>query len=666
MGNKDFSLYLASGIKLWENEFKEKYSEYFNRKVSLFEPGTIDTPKKHKKIPITIATYDLDKVNKSDALLVYMKYYDAPDNSPAGTDSTWECGYGIAKGKPVIMLIEDEEHMEYYVKQWMVAFSINAVLTTNERVAERAKNHPKLTHTTVLLAQNPEQFESKITEYLTDYYRSIYSRSGKINYYVDKRARKLFEKTKLKENIFVENKPNEKVSKELEKLEGLEFDKEGDYLNVCRLERNISKYLKGKISLELIDSFISAVIKKWDESKEHTLACLKHSIVPPFKKQKGGRRGVKKTRPELFYELNHIITHHILDEDRFVNSKHFRYDIGAVIELYNWMNTYALDDVFDNSKTRQKEKTVWNKFTRRDAVYTGIIGHLLALKCMFYIAEDNKTGAKKISEILNSYNHMMYKGQVLDLVLTFDSEEKKKLLKSRGLDELFELYIQRIYGICGGFYEAIGKLSSKASNKEKQIMNPEEIDKVSPLIGMYYGIIQMIRNDLGDYIMPEDLSEISKGMKEVSHSDIREGKADIAYLFALHSSDLSEKEKEFLMDVLNSELTVKQKLKINKLLWKSGAINFVVEVIKKLIDHVEEKFFTKYHETPTRTKWMFDLVEITDKILIPFKKQAFENNWPKYEFDLCKLGKLTDKITDLENKDKDERLNKLKEFKNLL
>ena len=130
-----------------------------------------------------------------------MKHYKSLDGSPIGTDSTWECGYAISTGKPVIVLIENKEHIDYYASQWMISFAINGILTTDKEVAEILRNHPKFVHTTILLAENPEQFESKIMDYLGEYYLSIYSRSGIINYYVDERARVLFSKDNLKKLI---------------------------------------------------------------------------------------------------------------------------------------------------------------------------------------------------------------------------------------------------------------------------------------------------------------------------------------------------------------------------------------------------------------------------------------------------------------------------------
>jgi len=651
-----YNIYLASGIALWKDFFIKKYSQFFNKKIGLFEPGRLDSPDDHRFIPISIACYDLNDINHSDALLVYMKNYKTLDGGPCGTDSTWECGYAISKGKPVIMLIEDIEHIDYYATQWMVSFSINAILTVNKKIAEKLKNHSKFVHTTILLANSEQEFETKIIEYLDNYYRSIYSRSGIINYKVDERAREIFSRGSFEKNIFIKNLPDQYIIKKLKLVNDLEFNSDRDSLKICEVEREISEYLKNKIDEKLVDSVIASIIEIWGESKEKILNCLEHSIRPPFLKVKDRHSGIKKTRSELFYELYDLVNHHLILEKRFIKSKTFPYDMGAVVELYNWMNTYALDDVFDNSEYRQKQTTVWKEFSRKDAIYTGILGHLLPLKYCFIVAEENINIAKKLAEIINDYNHMMYEGQVFDIMLTFDSEKKKKILKTKNIEELLDLYVKRIYGICGGFFEAIGELAAKAGNKEEQIMNAKEIDIISPIIGMYFGIIQMIRNDLGDYIIVEEVTGMSKGMKGISHSDIVEGKTDIAYLLAIYSLDLDKKEREFLYKSLYKKLTQKDKIRINELLWKSGAIDLTVELIINLINHVKNNLLTKYHETPTRMKWMFDLVTITKEILIPFKEQAARYKWIKYEFNPEMLSNITAKILKLENTDREKRL----------
>ncbi len=597
-------------------------------------------------------------VNRSDALLVYMKHYQTEDGSPHGTDSTWECGYAIAKGKPVIMMIEDAEHIDYYASQWMVAYSINAILTENPEVAKIVGNHQKFVHTTVLLAQNADQFESKITEYLDNYYRSIYSREGIINYRVDERARNLFSRGMLEKMVFSGSSPDERVTKEISGLRGLSFESDSDSFAVCKAERGISRHLKGKMNEGVIDSAISSVTEEWGASRERIIGCLSHSIRPPFEKIKGRKQGVKKTRPELFFELYDLVTHHLTEEKRFIKSESFPYDTGAVIELYNWMNTYALDDVFDNSETRQNLETVWKRFSRKDSIYTGILGHLLALKYVLRVAEENQNVAETLAGIINEYNFIMYTGQVLDITITFDSEKKKRKLKSMSPDDLFLTYCQRIYGICGGFYESIGELSSKAGNKEEQITNFSEVERISPLVGMYYGLIQMIRNDMGDYIMPGDLPATSKGMKNVSHSDVEEGKADIAYMVSMFSDNITKKEKGFLFESLGKKLSKREKMKINGILWKTGSIEMVIDLIRDIIEHVKSNLFVEYQETPTRTKWMFYLIEITEEILVPFKRQARENKWYRHEYDPGVLNLFRECLLGFENQNKERRLSK--------
>ena len=654
MKKQKYSLYLASGIKLWKDYFKKEYSSYFNKRVALFEPGTINTPKEHRKIPITIACYDLNEINKCDAVLAFMKKYRTLDGSPAGTDSTWEFGYAIGKGKPTIVLIENEEHLDYYASQWMVSFSINAILTCNAKVAELVKNHPKFVHAKLIFCQHPEQFENKISVYLDEYYRSIYSRSGIVNYYVDKSAREIFSREKFNKvlnNIALQDRGVQKI---LEPLKNLSFDNDSDNLKVCIVGKNIADYYSNKLNLVNLNSGINGILTEWGQSREVILDCLEHSIKPSFKKVLGRKQGIKKTRPELFYELYDLVTHHLIEEQRFVKNPSFPYEIGALIEFYNWANTYSIDDVFDNSESRQNELTVWKKFSRRDAIFTGILAHLLTLKFAFIIASENKFVAKRIAIIMNNCNYIMYSGQIFDIALTVN--KNKMSIFSKNTEQLYKLYTKRIYGICGVFYESIGELSVKTANKEEQIMNGEEIEKTSPIVGMYYGLIQMIRNDLGDYIFPSDFNVLSKGMKGISHSDVEEGKLSLQYIVALDSKALTKREKDFLIKCFDSKLTLKKKIRINSLIWKSGAIDLVVYVIQGLIKHVKQKHLPVYHETPTRMKWMFDLIEITDKIVIPFKKQAEKFNWIKFEYNSELAKKILSELISLENKSKEERL----------
>jgi len=657
--NKTFKyrLYLAGGIGIWKDYFRPQYSEFFNKKVYLFEPGSLGGPDDHRFMPIGIACHDLNEINHSDALLVYMKKYQPADGSPTGTDSTWECGYAISHGKPVIMLIEDLNHLDYYSLQWMVSFSINAVLTTNEKVAAVCHNHPKFVHAAILYAPSKNQLESKVIEYLANYHRSIYSRSGVINFQVDQRARDLFDEKHLMEMVFSNAPADSRIDRLLTGLKQRHFNHDADFLKVCEVERKISTYLRNRLTEKNIDSVLAAIIERWAQEKEKIINILRHSILPPFIKINNRHAGIIKTRPELFFELYDLVNHHLVEEQKFIKNPAFPYEIGAIIELYNWMNTYSLDDTFDSSDCRQRMPTVWKQFGRRDAVFAGMVGHLLALKYLFLAARSKTQLAEKLAGILNDYNEMMYRGQVLDLKLTFNSSDKKKLLNSLGPQAIFKLYLKRIYGICGGFYEAVGELAAKAGNKEAQILNGRQIDKISPLIGMHYGLIQMIRNDLADYLVIEKISGMSRSMKGVSHSDIKEGKIDLPYSIALYSSRLNKKERGFLFAALaNKKLSAKDKLYINELLWKSGAIDLTIDLLINIANHVKNTLLTEYQETPTRMKWMFSLIDITKEILTPFKRLAQNHGWIKYEYDHKLLKMITEMVLQLESTPRHQRI----------
>ena len=168
-GNKKYNLYLAGPIKLWKEEFKPKYSKFFNKKICLFEPGAIDISVNHKLIPKIISDYDLNEINKSHAILAYIHDYVPNKEGPAGTDSSWECGYAVGQAKPVIVLVSDLQHLEYYEKQWMVTYNLNAILTINKEVIKKAKQNEHFSHLSTLFCKHPREFESKIIEYLDQY-----------------------------------------------------------------------------------------------------------------------------------------------------------------------------------------------------------------------------------------------------------------------------------------------------------------------------------------------------------------------------------------------------------------------------------------------------------------------------------------------------------------
>lgn len=164
---KDYSLYLAGSITLWEKEFKKKYSKFFNNKIKLFEPGKMNIPDDHRLISKRVAQKDRIEIEKSDAVLVYMKNYKpARFGGPAGTDSTWECGYAYGIKKPTIAIVENLSQLAYFESQWMLTFHISAYLTDNKIVIERIKKTDHFKDVPAFFCESKELFEKKICEYL--------------------------------------------------------------------------------------------------------------------------------------------------------------------------------------------------------------------------------------------------------------------------------------------------------------------------------------------------------------------------------------------------------------------------------------------------------------------------------------------------------------------
>lgn len=164
---KKYSLYLAGSIKLWEKEFKKRYSPLFDQRIELFEPGKMNIPDDHRLIAEWIAEKDRSEIAKSDAVLAYMKQYKPSRfGGPAGTDSSWECGYAYGIRKPVIAIVENLRHLAYFESQWMLTFHMSAYITDNKRVAEKIKKTAHFKGTTVIFCESKELFEEKICEYL--------------------------------------------------------------------------------------------------------------------------------------------------------------------------------------------------------------------------------------------------------------------------------------------------------------------------------------------------------------------------------------------------------------------------------------------------------------------------------------------------------------------
>ncbi len=647
MQGKRYKLYLASGIRLWTLNFKDEYAPFFNKKVDLFQPALIDNQYTgdHRKIPIRIATKDLGEINKCDAVLAYMKMYDTQNNGPAGTDSTWECGYAIGGEKPTIMLVENLEHLDYYSAQWMVTFSIGALLTTSKEVADFAKTHDKFTHTTILYCENKEQFESKIIEYLDKYYKSIYAREGIINYSVDEELRKYADKSNLakilEESKNFTNQNHYVLDTNIFEIGKAKFDVTSTYHQICNLEFERAKLVKQIIENDFdnLIPFLNFSINKYlglfegEKTITEISEMIEYWLNIPAKEVQDRKQGKKKTRPTIFFELYDLVSHHIVASQKFFNSN-FVYQAGAILEVYNWLNTYAIDDVFDNSNTRQGEKTLHIKFeSRKNAFLLGAIGHCLSLILLHELTKDKKEISKQLLSALNNVQYVMYLGQHIDIDLTFDDKKAlSNFIKENNLESALKKYFNRIYGICGAFYEEIGRMAVKSTNVGAQFYNQDEAENACIYIAKLFGLVQMIRNDLGDLIFPEEMPDLSKGMKDTSHNDIMEGKLTLPIIYTIFNPHTDQKDKNKIIKFIgNRKLNFQDKQEISRIIWESGSIEFTMQFVEYYSKLVREQYIKYIHETPTRLKWIIKLMDITPLINLTFRRMAIENKWRKLE-----------------------------------
>ncbi len=650
--NKRYKLYLASGIRLWNLYFKDQYSASFNKKLDLFQPALIDNQyaREHRLIPIKIATKDLGEINTCDAVLAYMKNYDTQNNGPAGTDSSWECGYAIGLEKPTIMLVEDLAHLDYYTSQWMITFSIGAILTTSKEVAEKAKNSDKFTHTRILYCENKDQFENKIIEYLDSYYKSIYAREGIVNFFVDSEMRAYVDRKKLLKSLGTDE-PEFGIYGSFTKNYGRYFDQafqksrkflnRKDYRIICRMETERATAVANIISnnYDLLPGFLDYCIRQAVSNFEGGVKLvdiaemIEYWLSIPAKKIKGRKQGNKKTRPTIFYELYDLVSHHLVQSQKYF-PEDFVYKIGGIIEIYNWLNTYAIDDVFDNSQTRQGNKTLHAQYnSRKNALLLGSIGHCLALKLLYLETKQNMDIGKELVKSLNQVQRQMYQGQLVDLALTMENKAQlKSFIKQNSFISALGLYFKRINGICGAFYEGIGKMAMQSTNVGTQFYHKDEVESSCVYIAKLFGLVQMIRNDLGDYIFPDMHSKMSKGMKLSSHNDIMEGKLTLPLIYILFNPKVSKLDKRRLSFFIGRKnLSKIEKMEISRIIWENGAIEFCMQFVENFSKQVTEQYVKYIHETPTRLKWIIRLMDITPLINKTFRQLAEEKKWKKLE-----------------------------------
>jgi nucleoside 2-deoxyribosyltransferase len=160
-------MYLAGSITLWKKEFEATYSPLFKKHISLFEPGKMNIPHDHRKIRSIVAKTDVREIRKSDAVLVYMKEYTPEKHGgPVGTDSSWECGFAHGLKKPLIVLIDSIDQVEYYKHQWMVTYHIDCFVATEKKIYSLLKKDQHFKNSSILFSSETNHLEKLIYEFV--------------------------------------------------------------------------------------------------------------------------------------------------------------------------------------------------------------------------------------------------------------------------------------------------------------------------------------------------------------------------------------------------------------------------------------------------------------------------------------------------------------------
>jgi geranylgeranyl pyrophosphate synthase len=245
--------------------------------------------------------------------------------------------------------------------------------------------------------------------------------------------------------------------------------------------------------------------------------------------------------------------------------------LAAAVELLN-MSTYVIDDMFDNCGMRHSEVTVHVKYGNNNAIIAGFILRELAGKAlgeMEWLSAERRT---ELHEMLTKTHYVIYAGQYHDLELN-----------TRKDVEMGE-YMERTSKITGEFIQnciIMGAIAAGADEKTLERLRE---------FGRNYGTAIQIRNDLMDFVVPDDRIENSKGFKGITHTDFKEGKKTLPVIHALKNG--SEAQRKQLLSLLGKrDAADEELLAANKLMEALGSFEHtkgvIIEYRKRAMDSLE-------------------------------------------------------------------------------
>jgi len=295
-------------------------------------------------------------------------------------------------------------------------------------------------------------------------------------------------------------------------------------------------------------------LKEQDKNFPHTLV----SHLPLLRMSPEGIQKMRAPIGRLTYEL--------ISERK--NWKEIL-PILAGTEIYA-ISTYVLDDIFDNQPVRQNDLATWKKYGISNAIIAGILQRDITIKLLFEL----KISEEKLLEIIRLYEEADYKlyiGQALN-------EEMKRGTK-------LEDYIKIRSLLTSEFPAMIVSIGIICNLKKEKLKLLQEL-------GQKLGILALMRNDFMSYV-PEEIKEKGQtiAMKGKTFEDARKGLWTFPIIDFLTNPEISNQEKQKVLNVLEKEEVTEEEIKdLIRLLIKYKSfdrfrdfMNFYEKEIEKII-----------------------------------------------------------------------------------
>ncbi|MFA4873351.1 MAG: polyprenyl synthetase family protein [Patescibacteria group bacterium] len=341
-----------------------------------------------------------------------------------------------------------------------------------------------------------------------------------------------------------------------------------------------------------------------------TVRAISYLIEIISRKQKGGRRGVLKSRPVVFERVFSYL------ETTCSFNANFKYRLGGIIEIYN-RATYAIDDVFDDSDYRGGEPTLHKIFSKRIAILVGQYLHMWSLELLIQELITAGIPAYIRAEVIRSFNiihtsiyQMEKENYDLQEKLRSDLNFRTQYLRQT-MEKNVSHYLIRVDLRTGKFYEHIVRMAALFATHNIAIADKWQT------YGLGLGFRYLIDNDLKDLIDPYFVKQGtgSKGLKGKEHEsfmgDLEIGKITYPVLTALKN-----KFDPVIIRMIGKKLTLSKKNLITKFVIDNGGVDATMQLMEHYAD-ISKQVLKKFNvKDPT----LWELTELYKFSNLPFEK----------------------------------------------